>query len=481
MCRKSKKSCSGDNPCSRCVRMRKDCTYSKKPRASKKIIPRKRMDTNWVVVDPISDTEAKLTSDYAAQHLIQVYCSHINPPGFLMNVSVSPTMEVDTKAKQLQYVTALATAARVLKQPYISFQMNAQALARDLMDNISLETAQAFSLLSFHFWPEAQTYAEHYRATSLSLIQQINRKITRGQINPEQQEILMRTELGAVICTTLTRENYELKSLKRRLQTFLESFQWAESKPSGMIASLGELYQIVSFNYEFHSLMLVDHQDPEGILRVPTFLKSPEERDRMCLILEKVKRLFIDWFSDSPIYPLYYGFMQVDTALIHYYAGMTELAIAELEEVALHWDSNAQLISCGGPVLVTLLCYLESISVREQRHDLALVFGRVIEQMGETCPDAKSLRERLLRTCVFQQQQQEEEEFPTTNSLDVVLSSSWDLEEIFASSELSCCSPGDSAFDPESPSTKSPSSNTCDPFFNLDLSLPTFPQGPFTT
>jgi len=114
-------------------------------------------------------------------------------PNFTMSQFDQPT----DRSVQLQLYSAAANASRAYggsigSSLYQSFEERAQALARELFDDISPQTAFGFHLLSYHTRGRDVGKSNHYRDLSNSMCDQLLRSKNETQ---ESRDFALRLKL----------------------------------------------------------------------------------------------------------------------------------------------------------------------------------------------------------------------------------------------------------------------------------------------
>lgn len=168
LCRKAKKKCDGNSPCSRCTSRKKICTYSPFARHSKKT---KELSSKAKTTFKTQQQAIQMSNNLACTHYVDLYSSRLNPAINFIGVSRNSLGSPQTKSELLQYNAVLATSARYLgeKNLYASFEKRARQLASELMEDFTYETVIGFYLFSFHLWGESDDKACHYRDITKSI------------------------------------------------------------------------------------------------------------------------------------------------------------------------------------------------------------------------------------------------------------------------------------------------------------------------
>merc|ERR1712137_448746 len=353
----------------------------------------RKIDNNKLALQTNVDIfeESQIAERGAIHKLLDVYCTVINPTGISHNVTFTPHISLDTNSNQLQYYVALCSAARALEQPHEEYELKARALAKQVWDEISFESAQGFLFMALYYSYEDLNLSEHYREISMSIIRRLGR--VRGNSSPKAEELLLRCEIGAVFSVNSIDYSWEemerkMNSLEIRMRAFLQKHN-PPKNPNR--ASIQELFTLCQFVFDFYKSFLSHKKSSPSQARI-----SEQELLRVNSSINQAKTQLSVMMQNLPIFPLFFASIRGDSILAQYYLfGDYFSAVTQLEDLLHYWESNAHLVRFGMPFMVQILKNIVLLTMNENQFGLSEAFLSVIKKFGPTMKEARKTTAQL--------------------------------------------------------------------------------------
>lgn len=396
-CRKSKTRCNGETPCARCTKRKMLCTYSpQKRRGVRKRQPASGLSKGAHPTNGDGGDEANralacaaaseaLLADATCQGLLDLFFTYTN------NTLPRPlnrcTMELHkSKASLMQYYVALAFSSRSSKQKKLSqsFERKARALAGDLFDDFSFETAAAFAMLTSYYWGQDERKCAYYGAMTQGLCNDLSKHVPGAATDPR---VIL---LEVMACCNIVKFDSQIKSLMERMKITMETSDKSYLNQIRIALLLAEV--------KFALIRAHPITDERRFLQnmiAPTTLRSnmsPEMVDHLLRKIATAQRLA----TEEPLaskyahtWPLIQAILVSFESMLYFAKQNDHTAQEKVEELLDICDNNKDLLAFAPPAIVQCIHFAFSACYMYRNINLAMRATGLMRLLSHILPMAE--------------------------------------------------------------------------------------------
>lgn len=397
-CRKSKTRCNGETPCARCTKRKILCTYSpQKRRGVRKRQPASGLSKGGSAANGEQGEEGNralacaaaseaLLADATCQGLLDLFFTYTN------NTLPRPlnrcAMELHkSKASLMQYYVALAFSSRSSKQKKLSqsFERKARALAGDLFDDFSFETAAAFAMLTSYYWGQDERKCAYYGTMTKGLCHDLGKHVPGAATDPR---VIL---LEVMACCNIVKFDTHIKSLMERMKIALET-----STDRGYLNQIRIALLLAEVKFALiRAHPITDERRFLQNMIAPNTLRSnmsPEVVDHLLRKIATAQRLA----TEEPLaskyahtWPLIQAVLVSFESMLYFAKQNDSRAQDKVEELLDICDNNKDLLAFAPPAIVQCIHFAFSVCYMFRNINMAMRATGLMRFLSHILPMAE--------------------------------------------------------------------------------------------